>query len=97
MRTQIVIITCLWLLSQPAMADRDAERQALAQLIHELEALSLLIDHAQHNTNHDARIRFHYDWLRADIEHIRSGIQNHLVQPRQQPRIIPPLKGDYRK
>ncbi len=83
------------------MADRDAERHAerhaLAQLIHELDALQPVIEHAQHNADKDARIRFHYDWLRADIEHIRTGIQNHLVQPRQQPRAIPPLKGDYRQ
>ncbi len=97
MRTQIVIITSFWLLSQPALADRDAERHALAQLIHELDALHPVIEHAQYNADQDARIRFHYDWLRADIEHIRSGIQNHLIQPREQPRTIPPLKGDYRQ
>jgi RAQPRD family integrative conjugative element protein len=95
-RTQI-IITSLWLLSQSAIADRDAERHALAQLVHELDALQPVIEHAQHNADHDAHIRFHYDWLRADINHIRSGIQNHLIQPRQQPRTIPPLKGDYRQ
>jgi RAQPRD family integrative conjugative element protein len=79
------------------MADRDAERHALVQLVHELDALQPIIDHAQHNADQDARIRFHYNWLRVDIKHIRSGIQSHLIQPRQQPRTIPPLKGDYRK
>ena len=97
MRIRVLIITCLWLLSQTAMADRDAERHALAQLIHELDALLPVIERAKHNADLDARIRFHYDWLRTDVEHIRLGIQNHLVQPRQQPRNIPPLKGDYRK
>ncbi len=97
MRTQIVIIASFWLLSQPAMADRDVERHALAQLIHELDALQPVIEHAQHNADQDARIRFHYDWLRTDVERIRSGIQNHLVQPRQQPRTISPLKGDYQQ
>ena len=97
MRTQIVIITSLWLLSQPAMASRNAERQALAQLINELDALQPVIEHAQHNADQDARIRFHYDCLRTDVERIRSGIQIHLIQPRQQPRTIPPLKGDYRQ
>ncbi len=81
MRIQIVI-TSLWLLSQSAMASPDAERHALEQLIHELDALQPVIEHAQHNTDLDARIRFHYNWLRADIEFIRSGIQNHLTQPR---------------
>ncbi len=97
MRTRVLIIISLWLLSQPAMADRDAERHALAQLIHELDALQPVIEHAEHNADKDARIRFHYDWLHADVERIRSGIQNYLIQPRQQPRIISPLKGDYRQ
>lgn len=92
----ILIITSLWLLSQSALADQDTERQAFAQLIHELDALIPLIDTAQQNANQVARIRFQYDWLRLDIERIRSGIQSHLIAPRQQPRSIPPLKGDYR-
>jgi len=58
--------------------------------------LQALIDRAQHNADQDAWIRFNYVWLRTDIEQIRSGIHNHLIQPRQQPRTIPPLKGDYR-
>ena len=97
MRTHIVITISLWLLSQTASADRDAERRALSQLVHELNALQPIIDNAQNNSNQDARIRFHYDGLRIDLNRIRSGIHDHLVQPRQQPRSVPPLKGDYRQ
>ena len=96
MKRILIIVFVSVLLPQPGWSDADTEHQTLAQLIHELDALQPLIDQAQHNVDPDARIRFNYDWLRADIEQIRSGIHNHLIQPRQQPRNIPPLKGDYR-
>ena len=79
-----------------AMADRDHEHQLLAQLVHELDALKPLIETAQHAADPSARLRFQYDWLRQDVEHIQSGIQMHLTEPRRQPRALPPLKGDYR-
>ena len=79
-----------------AMANRDHEREALAQLVHELDALKPLIETAQHAADPSARLRFQYDWLRQDVERMQSGIQMHLTEPRRQPRALPPLKGDYR-
>ncbi len=79
-----------------AMADRDHEHEALAQLVHELDALKPLIETAQQASDPSARLRFQYDWLRQDVERMQSGIQMHLTAPRRQPRDLPPLKGDYR-
>ena len=78
-------------------ADANAEREALARLIHEIEALTPLIDTAESQANPDARIRFRYDWLRQDLARIRAGIQQHLDAPRTEPRTFPPLRGDYRQ
>ena len=78
-------------------ADADAEREALARLIHELEALAPLIERAETQANPDARIRFRYDWLRRDLDRIQSGIQAHIDAPRTEPRPFPPLRGDYRQ
>ncbi|MBR9910319.1 MAG: conjugal transfer protein [Gammaproteobacteria bacterium] len=80
-----------------AFADADAEREALAKIIHELEALEPLIKRVEANANQDARLRFRYDWLRQDLKHIRDGIQSHVDSPRAQPRSFPPLRGDYRR
>ena len=78
-------------------ADADAEREALARLIHELDALAPLIERAESQASPDARIRFRYDWLRQDLDRIQSGIQAHIDAPRTEPRPFPPLRGDYRQ
>lgn len=78
------------------MAYADGERAALAQLAHELDALSPLIKKAQAQANPDARIRFQYTWLNADLEQMETGIREHINAPRTYPRSFPPLKGDYR-
>ena len=80
-----------------AAADADAEREALARISHELQAVEPLIDQADSQANPDARIRFQYDWLRQDFERIRRGIQEHIDAPRAEPRSFPPLRGDYRR
>lgn len=87
----------LLVLSSAALADPDAEREALARLIHEIEALEPLIATAESQASPDARIRFRYDWLRQDLERIRAGIQEHIDAPRTEPRPFPPLRGDYRQ
>lgn len=80
-----------------AFADADAEREALAKIIHELNTLEPLIKRAEANVEQDSRIRFRYDWLRRDLKQIRDGIQSHIDSPRAQPRSFPPLRGDYRR
>jgi len=80
-----------------AFADAGAEREALAKITHELNALEPLIKLAEANTYKDSRIRFRYDWLRQDLKQIKDGIQSHIDSPRAQPRSFPPLRGDYRR
>tara|TARA_R110002072_G_scaffold127448_5_gene264857 strand:+ start:2886 stop:3188 length:303 start_codon:yes stop_codon:yes gene_type:complete len=80
-----------------ALADADAEREALAKITHELNALEPLIKRAETNADKDSRIRFRYDWLRQDLKQVRDGIQSHIDSPRAQSRSFPPLRGDYRR
>ncbi|MDT0499213.1 RAQPRD family integrative conjugative element protein [Algiphilus sp. W345] len=80
-----------------AFGDADAEREALAKVIHEINALESLIKRADANAEQDSRIRFRYDWLRQDLKQIKDGIQSHIDSPRAQPRSFPPLRGDYRR
>ena len=96
----------LWLLSfliigslatPIAFADANAEREALARISHELNALEPLIKQAEANADQDSRVRFRYDWLRQDLKQIRDGIQSHIDAPRAQPRSFPPLRGEYRR
>jgi RAQPRD family integrative conjugative element protein len=87
----------LLVLGNVALADPDAEREALARLSHEIEALEPLIRSAESQANRDARVRFRYDWLRQDLARVRLGIQEHIDAPRAEPRTFPPLRGDYRR
>ncbi|MDZ7753221.1 MAG: RAQPRD family integrative conjugative element protein [Gammaproteobacteria bacterium] len=87
----------LLLLGNTALADPDAEREALARLIYEIEALEPLVATAASQSSPDVRIRFRYDWLRQDFERIRRGVQEHIDAPRNEPRTFPPLRGDYRQ
>jgi len=82
---------------QFAVADADGERESLARITHELEAIEPLITEAASQANPDARIRFQYDWLRQDLIKIQQGIQLHIDAPRSEPRTFPPLRGDYRR
>lgn len=77
-------------------ADSGGERAALAQIIHELDAIMPLVAVAQAHANLDTRVQFQYDWLALDIERMKLGIKEHLTAPRQA-RTLPPLKGDYRR
>ncbi len=98
MRSLFLIgFTWISLTCASAYADRDVERKALAGIVHELEELQTLIDRAEQAADGDARIRFRYDWLRQDLERVRSGIQEHIDAPHNEPRAVKPLRGDYRR
>lgn len=96
-RQVIAILLGLALTTANVIADADGEREALARLAHELNALAPLVAQAEAQAEPSARIRFRYDWLRQDLERVRSGIEAHINAPRAEPRKVEPLRGDYRR
>ena len=76
-------------------ADSDAEREALAQLIHELDLLTPVIDRAEREADPDSRVQFQYSWLRQDLNRVRSGIEDHIRGTRFEPRKFHPIRGEY--
>ena len=100
MRSKVPMLATLLVLVLPhtqAIADAGGEREALARLAHEIEALVPLVAKAEAQAEPDARIRFRYEWLRQDLERVRAGIQAHIDAPRAEPRKVEPLRGDYRR
>lgn len=95
-RLCILGLLCALPFSSAAHADADAERESLAVLAHELSLLKARVDQVSLQADTTARIRFRYDYLAADLELVKRGIEDHLDAPRQ-PRLIAPLKGDYRR
>ncbi|THT98401.1 conjugal transfer protein [Lampropedia puyangensis] len=74
----------------------DIERERLAVIENELVRLKSLVAQAHASAPTGQRVRFHYDWLLADLELIQKGINDHMDAPRQ-PRPVPALRGDYRQ
>ncbi len=90
-------VIVIGLQSPLAYADADAEREALARIIHELELLRPLLAEAKAAADPDARIHFRYDWLKKDLDRVRQGIREHIDAPRAEPRSVAPLRADYRR
>jgi RAQPRD family integrative conjugative element protein len=86
----IVGVPCL------AHADADSEREALARISYELQRLQAQVLEAAKQSPSGQRVRFRYDWLVRDVALIRQGVDEHLDAP-EQPRPVPPLRGDYRQ
>ena len=78
-----------------AMRTNASEIQILARLARSMEELEALIREAQISADPDARIRFDYYQLRADILSITQGIQAHIHTPVYTPRSLDPIAGNY--
>ena len=92
-------IICLFILVGvgAAHADPTSEREHLARLAHEIDALKSLAGAAEAQAGYPQRIRFQYAWLKQDLDRVRQGILEHLNAPQGEPRRIAPLAGDYRR
>ena len=76
----------------------DTEKARLASLVRQLDALERAAEHSAESSGAEtARYRFDYARLTADIERIRSGIEDYLTPIRAQPRDLQPLSGQYRR
>jgi len=91
------IISALCLIPLLSMAQEDTERHYLALLENEITALEAILHKAELNRDKDARIKFQYEWLRADLGKMKTGIQTHINAPRVNPRKVTPLQGGYRQ
>jgi|TARA_A100000171_G_scaffold33490_1_gene31908 RAQPRD family integrative conjugative element protein len=96
-RLATTALLALTFIAPCSLADADGERAMLARLLHEIVLLEPLVARSEAEVDPDARIHFQYDWLRQDLERVRAGIQAHLDAPRNEPRPVPPLRGDYRQ
>ena len=92
-----ILMTALCLFPLLSQAQEDTERQYLALLANEINSLEAILHKAELNRNKDARIKFQYDTLRADLSETRSAILRHVNAPRTMPRKVAPLQGDYRQ
>lgn len=77
-------------------ADDEAEREQLAVIAAELVHLQDLVQRAAERGPAGQRVKFRYDWLARDLQLVRDGVEQHFDAQRQ-PRLVAPLRGDYRR
>ncbi len=91
-----LLMASAFAMAAEGFAGSAAERESLARLSSEIEALYPLIDEAKRSSAQPSgRFRFEYSWLKRDLERIKQGIDEWLAQPDTTPREITPLGGDY--
>ena len=71
------------------------EQRALRRLLIELADLRRLIAHVSQLADPDARIRFDYPALLADVNKIETGIDSHLKSSTAPRTVIEPIRGFY--
>jgi len=81
-----------------AFAEAAMQRQELAAVLRQLDALERLVWDSEANTPVIAGERYHFDYSRllADLVQVRTGIQTYLAPSRAQPRDLSEMSGDYR-
>lgn len=84
-----------WAVYPAAAGAADREREALARLAREIQALMPLAESAAAASDAEAAIRFQHEWLQRDLDRVTAGILEYLYEVRQKPRRVPELKGSY--
>ncbi|PMR75269.1 RAQPRD family integrative conjugative element protein [Billgrantia endophytica] len=94
----LLLIASVSLLQHAAVADDGNEREQLTAVIRQLDMIERLVEVGV-DRPHGERTRYHFDYarLRADLQRIRTGIDDYLTPQRAQPRDPAMLLGDYRR
>ena len=94
MTKYLILVTAV--LSAPTYAITDKERSALQRLNSELVNITNIIDEAEHAANRRDRRQIDYQRLSDDLQKIQQGILDAINAERREPRLFPPVDGDYR-
>lgn len=78
-----------------SFADTEQMTVTLARIRTILNQINPLINLAQSEQEPNARIKFQFDQLRADIAKIQIGINEGIKPISVQPRVVEPISGDY--
>ncbi|MFV3314239.1 hypothetical protein AYO08_14500 [Pseudomonas putida] len=98
MKTTFPSLLLVCLVSLGAAAQDTPERSDLDLVQRQITSIELLADRVSTASvsTAEARYRFDYPRLAADLERVRQGIQEYLSPSRAQPADLVELTGDYR-
>lgn len=89
------LIIASLLFTAPVYGNTPTENMDLARISHILDASYPIIEDAKKQADPNQRLKFHYEWLKEDIQSIQKGIAQKIKQDRIEPRVITPLKTKY--
>ena len=93
-----ILIVWTMLLPYPAIAQTsDAEKEALALIVSELQYIEQLISNAELKRNKNAIYAFNYQALRSDFNGVINGVDDYLKRPSRTPVVVTPLTLQYRE
>lgn len=87
-----------WGVTCTAWADdtvTEVERRNLIAIVRQIDQLHDLANQAQVAASSDARVKFNYQALHADLKQMSQAIENHLNKPSRTPRKLPGLSDSY--
>ena len=91
---KLFLIILLVLANTVVFANTALENQELAQIKDVIRSIYPMINIAESQQVKHKRIRFRYDWLRADLNAIQHGIDAKLHGVLVEPRSFKPIRGD---
>ena len=95
---QIIKLASIFLLATTntlSFADTAQMNATLSRISHVLSELNPLIQEAAKEQDPNARVQFQFDQLQADVGRMQAGILEAINGVSIQPRVEPPLLGDY--
>jgi len=78
-------------------ATTEEERAVLIRMSSEVNYLRELSASAKASSDDNARVKFDYSALEADLSEIQRAIEQHAMKPNRSPRKFPLLKKRYAK
>ncbi|EOG9025644.1 RAQPRD family integrative conjugative element protein [Pseudomonas aeruginosa] len=93
-----LLLVCLSTALPATAADDSNEKEHLAAVVRQLDLLDRLAKQSAATASQE-RARYHFDYTRltADLQRMRTGINDYLTPQRAQPRDPAALLGDYRQ
>ena len=86
-----VVVVC-----QSVNAESDVEREELQRVLEEVHYVQKSLIIARNRVDETKKITFNYDALSNDLSLISQGISDYLNEARREPRLLPPIDGEYR-
>ncbi|PHS00170.1 MAG: hypothetical protein COA78_24295 [Blastopirellula sp.] len=82
-------------ITSSVFAITDEERSALLRATAEIMIIETIVEEAEQGVNVEDRKKIQYETIKQDLEKIRQGLLDVINEVRREPRMLPPISGEY--